>query len=167
VLFRTGRLAMMPSSRFFALQQLSDVTFFAWDVAPMPRKRSMMVHFNARATIIPVNAREQDAAWRFVAFIEGKETKRKSVGTGSSAPGRKSVAESPEYLDSYMPRATNKLFIDIVAKGQACTLPGTPAWPDINTLLGQQIGAVQRGERTAATFVKDMVPQVNPLLKTA
>lgn len=166
--FRSGRLASLPSGRFFAFQQLANAPGLRWHVTPLPKKRTAIVHFNANMTGILQATKEPDAAWAFVSYIEGKEKKLKTVRTGSSVPGRRSVAESTEYLDSpALPREANKLFTDLMGRGLGRTLPGTPAWPDINTLINEHIGTVRRGERAAADFAREITPRIDQLLKEA
>jgi len=165
--FRTGRLATVPTGRFFALQQLTGVTNLKWDVTPLPRKRASMFHFNANNVVILKGSKEPDAAWAWVSFLEGKEMTKKQVATGRFVPGRKSAADSQEYLTSVMPAPANKLFTDLVARGQVRTLPGTPAWADISAAISEGIGAVQRGEQTATLFAREVTPRIDQLLKSA
>ncbi len=126
-----------------------------------------MFHFNANNVVILKGSKEPDAAWAWVSFLEGKEMTKKQVATGRFVPGRKSAADSQEYLTSVMPAPANKLFTDLVARGQVRTLPGTPAWADISAAISEGIGAVQRGEQTATLFAREVTPRIDQLLKSA
>ena len=165
--FRSGRLATIPTGRFFALQQLASATNLRWDVTPLPRKRASTYHFNANNVLMMKGGKELDAGWAWLSFLEGKEMTKKQVATGRFVPGRKSAAESQEYLNSVMPAAANKLFTDLVAKGQVKLLPGTPAWADITTVIAEGLPVVQRGDRNAGDWAREVTPRIDQILKSA
>jgi multiple sugar transport system substrate-binding protein len=165
--FRSGRLATIPTGRFFALQQLNTATNLRWDVTPLPKKKASMYHFNANNVLMMKGGKELDAAWAWLSYLEGKEMVKKQVATGRFVPGRKSAAESQEYLNSVMPPAGNKLFTDLVAKGQVRTLPGTPVWNDVAAAIAEGLPAVQRGDRSASDWAREITPRIDQLLKTA
>jgi hypothetical protein len=93
--------------------------------------------------------------------------RRQQVAPDRRPRPAETAAESSEYLNSVMPPAGNKLFTDLVARGQVRLLPGTPSWGDIAAAINEGIGAVQRGDRSAGGWAREVTPRVDQLLKGA
>jgi multiple sugar transport system substrate-binding protein len=81
----------------------------------------------------------------------------------AGVPALTSTAASPEYLNDRLPPDRNRFFVDSMA---TCRLaPPTPAWPDVEQLVGDPVAQLQRGELAVDAAVRDLVPRVEALLQ--
>jgi multiple sugar transport system substrate-binding protein len=99
---------------------------FDWDVAPVPKwpgkePRALIVGgFNP--WVISRNTELPEASWRFLKFFTGKEALTEMVKTGRFVPARKSVAQSPAFLET-SPPDNNAVFLDLIQSPNKVFVP--------------------------------------------
>lgn len=109
--FIRGGAAMTLQSRRFAAS-LRAVDGLDWDVAPMPSYRKQASVLHSDAYCLSAGSAHKDAARDFIAFATGETGQRLLSASGRIVPVRKSVAESPAFLDPDQPPASAQVFLD-------------------------------------------------------
>ncbi len=96
--FLTGRIAMIPDGSW-RVGTYRDA-LFRWDIAMLPKKKRRACIANGVAHAINSTTKNAEAAWRLVKFLSGKDAQIAVAKSGTSIPIRKSIANSPHYLDN-------------------------------------------------------------------
>jgi multiple sugar transport system substrate-binding protein len=125
--FLSGELAMFLSSRR-EVPTFRTITDFEWDVAPLPAlvdgtEPTTVLHSDGWC--LPKGSRA-DAAWKFIRFATGEEGGAILSRGGRTVPSLRAAAQSPVFLDSPDPPASNQVFIDALDHMQR--LPTVPNW---------------------------------------
>lgn len=109
--FVGGELGMFLSSRR-DVPVLRGIEDFAWDVAPFPvlERPASVLHSDG---LCVAKGDRAARAWHFVRFALGAEGQRILARGGRTVPSLRSVARSPEFLES-APPASNQVFLDQV-----------------------------------------------------
>jgi multiple sugar transport system substrate-binding protein len=135
---------------------------FGWDVMPMPRRQQRAQLLTGSIFGIWSGSRVRDDAWQLLAFVSGKDAQRLMTELGLLLPSRRSVAESDVFLKS-SPPSNNRVYIDELAFARI--LPMHPRYPEMEKVVGDQIGLVLSGAKRVAEAVKEMNGQVDALLR--
>jgi ABC-type glycerol-3-phosphate transport system substrate-binding protein len=126
-----------------------------WDVAPPPLQP------NGKGSKVP------EAAYRWVAFMEGKDGQRIWSGLGTDLPGRRSIladfAAGKLFKDPKMAPANNKLWLDIVPKCEKTHLLPKEA----NDIYNAAWRDVEAGTTSAREAFADANRRAAPSLKQA
>jgi multiple sugar transport system substrate-binding protein len=130
--FARGRLGMLLHSRRLTAT-LREVQGLEWDVAPLPvhRQAASLLHADAYCLARASPARE--LALRFVEYALGPEGAGLLARSGRTVPSRRSVAESPAFLDPSQPPASARVFLDAIP--QLRRLPNIAVWNEVETRL--------------------------------
>lgn len=126
--FMNGDLGMLIQSRRLSTS-FRAVTDLDWDVAPLPRNKEAATLLHADAYCLTRASKAPQAAATFVAYALGEAGQTLLSRTGRIVPVRRSVAESPAFLDPDQPPRRAQVFldnIDIVRR-----LPITPRWYEV------------------------------------
>jgi|GEM_PF-643875 len=90
---------------------------FDWDCGPVPRwpgrEPSALIVGGFNPWVISKNSELPEASWRFLKYFTGKEASQRMVKTGRFVPARRSVAESPAFLETSPPEH-NACFMDLI-----------------------------------------------------
>jgi len=97
--FQAGRLGRYFDGPWTPIDLRRTVTAFEWDVAPLPRYKRKVTRLTADAWTIQSGPKRQREAWQFVSYLSSKEVHEQTGGLGTTVPPRRSVAESPRFLD--------------------------------------------------------------------
>ncbi len=162
VLFSTNRVALnmdIPAS-LVTYRALRGIT---WDVAPMPKKVKAVTSGGGVAWAMYGKSSTVDDNWQLLAYLAGPAVQKAEAEAGATAPARKSIANSPAYDNPNLPPKHMQVFLD--APNFVHVDPQAVNWPQIDTLIEKQLGFIWDGSKTAKDVVKDLVPQVNDLLK--
>lgn len=128
--FARGGLGMILHSRRYTAT-LRSVQGLDWDVAPLPRHRSAATVLHADAYCMARASKAKDAAYQFVEFAVGETGAAIIARSGRTVPVRRSVAESPAFLDPTQPPASAHVFLDSLQTLQRT--PNIPEWNEIET----------------------------------
>jgi ABC-type glycerol-3-phosphate transport system substrate-binding protein len=138
-----------------------------WDIAPPPLQRNGKPQMNAGGEAVWKGSKVPEAAYRWVAFMEGKEGQRIWSGLGTDLPGRKSVLSDfvagKLFKDPKMAPANNKLWLDIVPKSEKVHMLTN----DANRIYNAAFADVESGKLTARDAFTEANRQAAPYLKQA
>jgi multiple sugar transport system substrate-binding protein len=162
--FADGYVAMFISgpwqmARIFG--RLSD----PWDIAPPPLQPNGRPQMNTGGEGVWKGSKVPEAAYRWVAFMEGKEGQRIWSGLGTDLPGRRSIladfAAGKLFKDPKMAPPNNRLWLDVVPRCEKThLLPKdandiyTTAWASIEAGTTSAREAFTDANRRAAPFLK-------------
>jgi len=161
VLFTTNRVAMnmdIPAS----LINYRTLKTIKWDVAAMPKKVKAVTSGGGVAWAMYGKSSTVDDNWQLLAWLAGPTVQKAECEASATAPARKSIANSPAYINPNLPPKHMQVFVD--APNFVHLDPQAIAWPQIQNLLDKELGLIWDGSRTAQDVVKELVPQVNTLL---
>jgi multiple sugar transport system substrate-binding protein len=123
--FASGRIGMIAESRyiykrFIRVRQLD----FNWDLAPMPRGKSLATTFIWGGNCIYRGTKHPREAWEFMKFMSGPEGAEVTLDAGNALPPYRPAAEA-EILHPRDPRipANDKCFLDAVEYGRIAPFP--------------------------------------------
>ncbi|MCL5773711.1 MAG: sugar ABC transporter substrate-binding protein [Firmicutes bacterium] len=138
-----------------------EITKFKWDVAPLP-------HGKKRATLIVVvsygiskTCKNPEAAWKLVKYLTGAEGQKTVAELGLALPSRKSIAESPVFLES-KPPDNNKVYLSSIKYGYF--LPYCSKWAQISTVMNAKLDLVWSGDMTAKEACAIITKEVDKIL---
>ena len=129
--FARGALGMLLQSRRFTAS-LRQTPNLDWDVAPFPIVYGKPVSvLHADAYCQAASARDPAAAQRFVAYALSAEGQGILTRSGRLVPSRKTVAQSPVFLDPAQPPASAQVFLDAIPSLRRT--PNIAAWHEIES----------------------------------
>lgn len=167
--FARGGVGMLLQSRRYTTT-LRSVEGLDWDVAPFPVARAPATVLHADAYCQAAAARNPEAARRFVAFALSEAGQSILTRSGRLVPARRSVAESPVFLDPGQRPASAQVFLDAIPHLRRT--PNVAVWHEIEThadvLLEEwyyESGAgEQEGLRGEMAFIQRLRETLQPLL---
>lgn len=128
--FIRGGLGMVFESRRFTTT-LRTHPELDWDVAPFPRLQAPVSSLHADAYCLAKAAKNKDAAMDFVGFALSEKGQAILAQSGRIVPARRSVAESPVFLDPTQPPASAQVFLDAIPVLKRT--PNIAEWHEIET----------------------------------
>jgi multiple sugar transport system substrate-binding protein len=126
--FANGRMAMFLESRR-AVPALREAAKFDWDVVSLPVFDEPATILHSDAYCLTKDAKNKDAAWRFVEYALGPEGAPVIARTGRTVPSLRSVAESDAFLDPSQPPRNSRVFLDMIENIR--NVPTISTWPEI------------------------------------
>jgi multiple sugar transport system substrate-binding protein len=148
--FSAGKVSMYDELVARTADHRREGLSFVWDVAPLPKhpsgNRASFERPSCRAVAPQSKFREE--AWAFVTFVtSSKEANEQEARTALWIMPSMRVSNSPAFLDPNQPPKHMKVFLD--ALDYARVNPVHPKWEDINRMLGQELGDLFGGTRSA------------------
>jgi multiple sugar transport system substrate-binding protein len=136
-----------------------------WDIAPPPLQKNGKPQMNTGGEAVWKGSKVPEAAYRWVAFMEGKEGQKIWSGLGTDLPGRKSVladfVAGKLFKDPKMAPPNNKLWLDIVPKSEKTHMLTNDAnriynaaWTDVESGKLTARDAFTEANRQAAQYLK-------------
>lgn len=140
-----------------ALDEANNAFVGQLGTAPMPKGAADITHLAGWNIGIPADAKNKDAAWRFLEFVLGKSNAENFLLAGAAAIGRKSVAENPKLLDvhPYLP------LLDIPDSSRIERYPQLKVWPEFDKAVLDALPAMLNGE----VDIQQGLDQLNETLK--
>jgi multiple sugar transport system substrate-binding protein len=136
-----------------------------WDIALPPLQRNGRPQMNAGGEAVWKGSKVPEAAYRWVAFMEGKDGQRIWSGLGTDLPGRKSVLSDfvagKLFKDPKMAPPNNKLWLDVVPKSEKVHMLTN----DANRIYNAAWADVESGKATARDAFTEANRQAAPYLK--
>jgi ABC-type glycerol-3-phosphate transport system substrate-binding protein len=167
-MFQAGRLAMLQGTRATGTnnRQILEGLQAGWAVLTLlPRGRAGRLQTApGNGVTLGATTRWPDAAWRVVDWYTGTEFQKLQYANGvGGVVARRSVLTSREYLHSVLPPKWNEYF----ARGQPDlrAWPPTPKWTEVEAVIGEGMGRLNRGEATAREVAISTVPRANAILQ--
>ncbi len=149
--FLRGTTAMYFNSRR-GVPTYRDVTAFDWDVAPLPTGKQPAGILHADAFFMAKACKHKAAAWAFIEYANSVEGQILLAKTGRTVPSRKSVAESPAYLEPGTKPSRMRVFLDVIPHVRA--VPIMAPWVNIEVLVGQELEQAYHGMITLDTAIQ-------------
>ena len=136
--FARGALGMILQSRRYtatlrALKNPPD-----WDVASFPRMspaKPSQSALHADGYCMARDAKNAEGAEKFVAYAISAEGQTLLAGSGRTVPSRKSVAQSPVFLDPKLPPEHAQVFLDAIPNLRRT--PSVAVWNEVETKADQ------------------------------
>lgn len=161
-LFAAEKVAMVLLTR-------GDVTgfrqslFFDWDVASVPKwpgkEPSALIVGGFNPWVISRNTKLPEQSWRFLKFLTGKEAVKMMAETGGIVPARKSIAQSPAFLDMNPPE-NNAVFLDLIRSPNKVFVPRFPRYKRLEKVFEDNLQFLFEGkvtvEECAARIARDV-----------
>lgn len=158
-MFRTGRLGMQISGRWF-VPVGREIKAFKWDASILPKQRQRGFPLYALGGVISAQCENPNAAWELLKYMTGEKSQIHYAESGNMVPARKALAGSDFYLESTPPE-NNQAFLDSLDFG--AVLP--PAnWPAVYAITAPEMDIILRGKKSVEEGVKKIVADVNKML---
>ncbi|MDP3858258.1 MAG: sugar ABC transporter substrate-binding protein [Stagnimonas sp.] len=132
--FARGALGMLLQSRRYTatLRELEGQgKGLDWDVAPLPKLQKEVGVLHADAYCMARDARQPEAAQRFVSYALSEAGESILARSGRTVPSRKSVATSPAFLDPQQKPARAQVFLDAIPKLKRT--PNIAVWHEVES----------------------------------
>ncbi|MCK4260152.1 MAG: sugar ABC transporter substrate-binding protein [Halanaerobiales bacterium] len=155
--FSNEKAAMFMCGRWMAMRFI-DVGF-EWDIAPMPSDVKASTWIDLVAYCGSADTEHPEETWKLIEFLTGKKIQEQVAKAGHAIPARKSVANSPAFLDSIP--VNNKAHLEINSE----PLPVFNNWGEVWDALNRNFESVWTGEDTAAEAVKAAQKEIDGILK--
>lgn len=130
--FLRGGAAMILQSRVFT-PRLRAAPGLDWDVAPMPRYLEAASVLHSDAYCLSRQSAQKELARDLIAFATGEQGQTILARTGRIVPVRKTVAQSPAFLDPNQYPQSAQVFLDAIPTLRRT--PNTPTWYEIETRI--------------------------------
>jgi multiple sugar transport system substrate-binding protein len=166
-MFMGGRASMVLVGHWM-YPAFSGVDGLDFDVAVLPvgpQGTTPKTDLGSTGLSISATTDHVDQAWEFVKFSTGPEGQRIIAESGLFVPVLKSVGASESFLGAHSAIENAQVFT--AGLQNAIPLPITTAWGEIAAIWDRDLGAVWRGEASAADVTAELEPQINDLLANA
>ena len=147
-------VAAMGVSGHWSVPDYSTVAF-KWDIAPMPiGPAGRATGLNSAGFVIAKDSKNPDAAWEFVKYAFSDAGQSELAKVGLAIPVRKSVAESPAYLDQ-VTKLDHSLYVK--ALDYAHLKPVFRGYEEWSAAIGDALNTVWTGEADLADGLAEAV----------
>lgn len=141
---------------------------FDWDVGPVPKwpgkdPRALIVGgFNP--WVISSKTELPEESWRFLKYLTGREASANMAKTGRFVPARKSIAESPAFLDTGPPE-NNVYFLDLIRTPNKVFVPRFSRYKRLQKIFKTNFQYLIEGKFTVDEAVARIEQDVNQLIE--
>jgi multiple sugar transport system substrate-binding protein len=147
-------IAAMGVSGHWSVPEYSRVSF-KWDIAPMPKgPAGRATGVNSAGFVISKASKNPDAAWEFVKFAFSDAGQSELAKIGLAIPVRKSVAESPAYLDQPT-KIDHSIYVKALEYGRL--KPVFKGYEEWSAAVGDALHMVWAGETSVADGLGEAV----------
>jgi multiple sugar transport system substrate-binding protein len=137
---------------------------FKWAVAPLPKgPAGRVTSVNSAGFVIAKASKHPKEAWEFVKFAFGPVGQAELAKIGLAVPVRKSVAESPAYLQQTSAPIDHKLFIDALA--YAHLKPTFRGYEEWSAAVGDALNGAWTGASSVDDAIQEAVQNGDDVLK--
>ena len=158
-LFVTDKLAMFQAGYWLTdiFRKTKELT---WDIAPMPKGKKRSVNTGVFGYSISTQTKHPEEAWEFLRYLVSKETQIVEAKSANAVPSRKSIANSPVFLQPHLPPEHNKFVLEAADYTEVFLYEFEPI-----TVINSELESVWMGKKEAEKVCKELVPRVNKLLE--
>jgi multiple sugar transport system substrate-binding protein len=152
--FRAG-IAAMGVSGHWTVPDYAQLPF-KWDVAPMPKgPKGRITSVNCAGFVIAKNSQHPKEAWEFVKYAISPVGQSELAKIGLAIPIRKSVAESPDYLEQKTAPINHKMFVDALT--YAHVKPFFRGYEEWSATIGDALNLAWTGQKPVEEAIKEAV----------
>ena len=128
--------------------------------APMPIGAADITHLAGWNIGIPSDAKNPDAAWKFLEFVFGKTNAKAYLQSGAAAIGRQSIINDAELVatNPYLPQLT------ISASSRVERYPQIAVWPEFETAAIDAVSQVLTGKKATQAALDALNEKLKPIL---
>ena len=128
--------------------------------APMPMGAADITHLAGWNIGIPSDAKNPDAAWKFLEFVLGKTNSKAYLESGAAAIGRQSIINNAELVakNPYLPQ------LNIPASSRVERYPQIAVWPEFETAAIEAVTQVLTGKQSSQAAMTALNEKLKPIL---
>ncbi len=141
---------------------------FDWDVGPVPkwpgREPRALIVGGFNPWVISSKTELPQESWRFLKFFTGKQASVNMAETGRFVPARKSVAESPAFMETSPPEH-NVYFLDLIRTPKKVFVPRFSRYKQLDKVFRTNFQYLTEGRYTVDECVAKIEQDVNALIE--
>ncbi len=163
--FAQGKAAMSMTG-FWAVNSLSEIKELNWDIAPLfGNKKNATVLFGSGLAIAK-GCKYPEQAFKVIDFLTGAEGSMPIVTMKQDAPANFEVLSSDAFLNAGW-AGDKKINLKALADSAdiAFSLPLSPKWNEMQTVLGDNLAELFLGTKDAKTSLDITQPLLEDLFK--
>lgn len=141
-LFQAGRVALYGPVGCWEIYRFKQIREFRWDVLPLPRGKRAATSIGMRSYVVPRGTKHPELAYRFVRELGAERMQRELARIGNGVPGLKSAAYSEDFLKPGPSPASERVFLDVLERGEARFLSPRSSWWRIEDLCQAELQGV-------------------------
>jgi len=128
--------------------------------APMPVGAADITHLAGWNIGIPADAKNPDAAWKFLEFVLGKTNAKAYLQSGAAAIGRQSIINDAELVatNPYLPQ------LNISSTSRVERYPQIAVWPEFETAAIDAVSQVLTGKQSTQAALDSLNEKLKPIL---
>jgi ABC-type glycerol-3-phosphate transport system substrate-binding protein len=128
--------------------------------APMPKGSSDITHLAGWNIGVPADAKNPDAAWKFLEFVLGKTNSVKYLESGAAAIGRKSIISNSDLVakNPYLPQ------LEIPSTSRIERYPQIAVWPEFEVAAIDAVTQVLTGKQKTQAALDALNEKLKPIL---
>lgn len=128
--------------------------------APMPVGAADITHLAGWNIGIPADAKNPDAAWKFLEFVLGKTNAKAYLKSGAAAIGRQSIINDAELVatNPYLPQ------LNISPTSRVERYPQIAVWPEFETAAIDAVSQVLTGKQSTQAALNALNEKLKPIL---
>lgn len=128
--------------------------------APMPMGAADITHLAGWNIGIPADAKNPDAAWKFLEFVLGKTNSKAYLESGAAAIGRQSIINDKDLVakNPYLPQ------LNIPASSRVERYPQIAVWPEFETAAIAAVTEVLTGKKSSQAALDALNEKLKPIL---
>jgi multiple sugar transport system substrate-binding protein len=128
--------------------------------APMPVGAADITHLAGWNIGIPADAKNPDAAWKFLEFVLGKTNAKAYLKSGAAAIGRQSIINDAELVatNPYLPQ------LNISSTSRVERYPQIAVWPEFETAAIDAVSQVLTGKQSTQAALDALNEKLKPIL---
>ncbi|MBK8984908.1 MAG: sugar ABC transporter substrate-binding protein [Chloroflexi bacterium] len=144
--FIAGTTAMYLNSRR-GTPTYREIQSFRWDIAPLPAGKSEAGILHSDAYCLSAVSPDKAAAWRFIEFANSVAGQSFIAQSGRTVPSLIEVAESEVFLESGLPPARSRVFLETIPVLQL--VPVISTWEEIERTASEEVELAFYGDISA------------------
>ena len=128
--------------------------------APMPMGSVDTTHLAGWNIGVPADAKNPDAAWKFLEFVLGKTNSVKYLESGAAAIGRQSIINNADLLvkNPYLPQ------LEIPSSSRIERYPQIAVWPEFEVAAIDAVTQVLTGKKKTQAALDALNEKLKPIL---
>jgi multiple sugar transport system substrate-binding protein len=126
----------------------------------MPVGAADITHLAGWNIGIPADAKNPDAAWKFLEFVLGKTNAKAYLQSGAAAIGRQSIINDAELVatNPYLPQ------LNISSTSRVERYPQIAVWPEFETAAIDAVSQVLTGKQSTQAALDSLNEKLKPIL---
>lgn len=166
LLFREGKVAMMISGRWLAIQY-REQRDLDWDVVSVPRGPNRVTLLASKAYAIPKTSRNKEAAVKFIRHLLSKENQLLVANYGDGIPALDSeeITQAFRWNPDYPNEKTNQLHLDEMEFARVQEFSPYINVLDSNAIMSIELDRMWLGEQSPDKACEAIARRINAVIK--